>query len=332
MESGRPRISILINNYNYAQYLGEAIASALAQTYPHTEVIVVDDGSSDNSADVARQFSGIRTIFKPNGGQTSAVRAGLAAASGDIVILLDSDDLLYPEACASIADAWDEETSYVQFRLRLFSSENPDIGVTPPDRFVTNHKTFFLRHGRFPYAPTSGNAFSRKWAMRILDVTQTADRSFCDMILAMCSALCGKVAVIDRCLGAYRVHQKNTSWRVGLKGEYNVARDAEQRIRTFAAHMGIAIRKNQTLTGPYFHQWAVKLYLTGDPDISPAEARKNAFQMIRSFLTFPGLPLKARVSNLVVAAVVILSPPLARWLFAGSVKWSNSPIPQARAK
>lgn len=332
MSKDMPRISILINNYNYAQYLGEAISSALAQAYENTEVIVVDDGSTDGSRDVAQQFPGIGTIFKPNGGQTSAVRAGLAAASGDIVILLDSDDILYPDACSSIAAVWDEATSYVQFRLKLFSAENENLGVTPPGPFVRNHRSFFLRHGRFPYAPTSGNAFSRAWASRILDVTQTSDRSFCDMILAMCSALCGHVKVIDRCLGAYRVHQKNNSWRVGLKGEYNVARDAEERIRIFGAHMGIPIGKYQTLTGPYFHQWAVKLYLTGDGDISETDARRNALQMMRSFLTFPDLSLKSRVSNLFLAAVVAISPHLARLLFAGSVKWSNSPIPQVRTK
>src|SRR5687768_16888627 len=87
-------VSIIINNFNYADYLGAAIDSALRQEYAHLEVIVVDDGSSDRSQDVIASYaSRITAIFKSNGGQASALNAGFAASWGDVILFLDSDDV-----------------------------------------------------------------------------------------------------------------------------------------------------------------------------------------------------------------------------------------------
>src|SRR5207302_4981495 len=87
--------SVVVNNHNYERFVGEAVESALAQTYPHTEVVVVDDGSTDGSRDVLERFRGdIQLVLKPNGGQRSAFNAGLERSSGDLVCFLDADDTL----------------------------------------------------------------------------------------------------------------------------------------------------------------------------------------------------------------------------------------------
>src|ERR1035441_690125 len=89
-----PSVSVVIDNYNYGRFLGEAIDSALNQTYPNVEVIVVDDGSTDNSREVIASFGDrIITVLKENGGQTSALNAGFTASRGEWIYLLDSDDL-----------------------------------------------------------------------------------------------------------------------------------------------------------------------------------------------------------------------------------------------
>src|SRR5438094_3455630 len=90
--------SVIINNYNYGRFLPEAIDSALNQTYRNTEVIVVDDGSTDNSRQIiARYNDSIEAILKPNGGQISALNAVVHASRGSVIISLDAADTLFPE-------------------------------------------------------------------------------------------------------------------------------------------------------------------------------------------------------------------------------------------
>ena len=93
-----PLVSILIPCHNAAPWLAQTLESALAQTWPHTEIIVVDDGSRDDSASLARAFipRGIRLIEQTNRGASAARNAALAAARGDYFQFLDADDLLAP--------------------------------------------------------------------------------------------------------------------------------------------------------------------------------------------------------------------------------------------
>jgi glycosyltransferase involved in cell wall biosynthesis len=105
------RISVCINNYNYQRFIGEAIDSALAQTYPAIEVIVVDDGSTDGSADYVEDVYGdsVRLIRSENLGQLSAFQLGVSAATGDFVAFLDADDRWMPEHLAEIARRLDAD-------------------------------------------------------------------------------------------------------------------------------------------------------------------------------------------------------------------------------
>jgi glycosyltransferase involved in cell wall biosynthesis len=102
----QPLASILINNYNYGDYLGAAIESALGQTYTHTEVIVVDDGSTDHSAQVLAQYQHrVQVVQQPNGGQAAAFNRGFAASRGEIICFLDADDLFAPDKVEQVVAA-----------------------------------------------------------------------------------------------------------------------------------------------------------------------------------------------------------------------------------
>ena len=98
--NARPLVSVITAVYNAKAYLRQCIDSVLAQSYDHLELILVDDGSNDGSEAIcdeyARRDSRIRVIHKPNGGVSSARNAGLAAAQGDYIAWLDSDDYFEP--------------------------------------------------------------------------------------------------------------------------------------------------------------------------------------------------------------------------------------------
>ncbi len=99
-----PLISIVIPCYNAESHIGEAISSALAQTYAPIEVIVVDDGSSDGSAAVIRSFGdAVRSVSIENQGAASARNLGLELARGELIQFLDADDLLHPDKLERMA-------------------------------------------------------------------------------------------------------------------------------------------------------------------------------------------------------------------------------------
>jgi glycosyltransferase involved in cell wall biosynthesis len=95
--SAKPRISVVIPGYNAAAFIGQAIESALRQTYSPIEVIVVDDGSQDNTAEVASSYPRpVRVIRRSNGGPGAARNLGVSMSEGNWIALLDADDTWLP--------------------------------------------------------------------------------------------------------------------------------------------------------------------------------------------------------------------------------------------
>lgn len=90
-------VSVIIPSYKYAHYLPECVASVRAQTYPVKEIIIVNDGSPDNTSEVAKQL-GVILVEKENGGLSSARNAGIKVATGEYIMCLDADDKLVPGA------------------------------------------------------------------------------------------------------------------------------------------------------------------------------------------------------------------------------------------
>ena len=97
-----PLISVIIPTYNHGQFIQEAIESVFAQTYKTLEVIVVDDGSTDNTREILKKYEcGITYIFQNNEGVSSARNHGLSIAKGELIAFLDSDDVWLPEKLES---------------------------------------------------------------------------------------------------------------------------------------------------------------------------------------------------------------------------------------
>lgn len=139
MAKKEPLVSIIITNYNYAQYVGEAIQSVLNQTYGNIELIVVDDGSTDESRDVISGFAAnnknVHLISQKNEGIVSARNAGIKSFNGDFILFLDGDDLL--------------PRDYVEILKKRMTKEKIDVAYTDYQRFedddeVSNFPEFNL--------------------------------------------------------------------------------------------------------------------------------------------------------------------------------------------
>jgi len=108
----KPLISVIIDTYNYAAFIPEAVDSVLAQDLPagEYEILVVDDGSTDDTKEKLQKYGDkLRYIYKTNGGQASAFNAGLAAAKGDIICILDADDAWKPGKLRRVAETFRQD-------------------------------------------------------------------------------------------------------------------------------------------------------------------------------------------------------------------------------
>ncbi len=119
------KVSVIIPTYNRAEMVGEAVQSALNQSYPHVEVIVVDDGSTDGTEELVRREFGdrIRYLYQENSGRSRARNRGIEAATGDAFIFLDSDDWLLPNAA-------EDGVAFLQ--------AHPDVEVAYGDGYYTD--------------------------------------------------------------------------------------------------------------------------------------------------------------------------------------------------
>jgi len=124
-------VSIIMPAYNAEKYIADSIRSVLAQTYSNWELIVVDDGSTDRTANIVREFAGhdgrVRYIFQENGRLGKARNTGIANAAGSLIAFLDSDDLWIPKKLQMQLQAMSENNADVVFsNAYVFTDENPD--------------------------------------------------------------------------------------------------------------------------------------------------------------------------------------------------------------
>jgi glycosyltransferase involved in cell wall biosynthesis len=206
-------VSIIINNYNYARFLPDAINSAINQTYPHTEIIVVDDGSTDNSRDIIAGYGDrIIPIFQPNGKQAAAFNSGFAKSKGDIIIFLDSDDYLYPQTVEKIVAVWQPKLSKVHYRLEVVDADRQSLGYTFPQggKPLSTGEVWktLLDIGGYVRVPTSGNALNRKALLPLFPIADDYKLT-ADDYLSVLVPFAGEVAAVEEPLGAYRIHGSN---------------------------------------------------------------------------------------------------------------------------
>jgi hypothetical protein len=221
-------VSVVVNNYNYGAYVGAAIDSALAQTWPHTEVVVVDDGSTDESAAVIRAYGDrIRAVLQKNGGQAAALNTGMAASTGDLVITLDADDRLHPHFAALVVEVFAEhpDAALAQFRMQVTDSELRTVGTVVPPAYVRlpqGDVSQAVSKWELPSAlgPGGAVALPRATVDALFPIPAGQLRYGPDTYVVRGAALLGPVASRDVVVADYRSHGRNDSNVSALDMEY----------------------------------------------------------------------------------------------------------------
>ncbi len=224
LSSNPPFVSIVIFNYNYGRFLRQAIDSALDQTYAHIEVIVVDDGSSDESIEIIDSYgSRIKALkmshglFNPNYNQQRLLHCGLRACKGSIICLLDADDTMASSKVETIAPLFnDYQIVAVQHSVNTIDADGKILGKgyklfggVTEITLDLYRKT--LRTGYFQ--PTSALVFSRHYLDFALSFCRFDGFSnvWLDVRLGRPSPLFGRVLCVAADLGSWRKHGESDS-------------------------------------------------------------------------------------------------------------------------
>jgi glycosyltransferase involved in cell wall biosynthesis len=152
------KVSVIIPNHNYAAFISQAVESVLGQTYKDFEIIVVDNGSTDNSLQILKSYPEVRIIQQENRGQTSARDVGVRASDGDLISFLDADDFWHPDKLMKQIDRFDEGVEFVTCNL-----------------FYVDEKSEILNEFHYPFFRYK---FSRMWidhpGMSIVEAGESA--------------------------------------------------------------------------------------------------------------------------------------------------------------
>lgn len=219
----QPLVSIIIDNYNYGRFLADAIDSALNQTYAPTEIIVVDDGSTDCSHEVITSYgSKITSILKPNGGQASAFNAGFANSSGDLVCFLDADDIMRPhrvETAVNILNYY-ADAGWCYHQLSLIDVEGTPLSASQLQSGelyefdVRNDiQQGTLKRLPLPLPGIVGLTFRRSHLEKILPMPESEGVSVSDSYIQFSSCAISQGVALSSQLECQRIHGHNAFTR-----------------------------------------------------------------------------------------------------------------------
>ena len=289
-------VSIIIDNYNYGRFLGAAIESALAQTHPNCEVVVVDDGSTDESRQViARYGDRVRPVLKDNGGQLSAFNAGFAASAGALICFLDADDVFLPGKVEAVLRAWRARpgAAVLYHQLRGIDAQGRALwGGKPwpwPLRSGDIRAKVERSGGWWLWPNTSGLCFPRWCLERVLPGPPEPFRYCADAYLAGLAPFLGPVAGIASPLTAYRLHGKNWVAQLGSheRGAARKAANYEREHRLVSATLRdrLGLTTHMSLDDHYMYQYYRRV--AGQP--------VGAFRVLSAVLRCPLLPPAAKI-------------------------------------
>src|ERR1700722_5218809 len=313
-------VSVILTNYNYESFVGQAIDSALALDWPSVEVVVVDDGSTDGSRKIIASYgSKIKTILQNNGGQISACNAGFAASTGDAIIFLDSDDLLYSSIVREIAKVWRPGLSRIKSQLQIVDQVGKPTGsVLPQYYFVPSPvqtRKWAIATGAYQGPPGStGSAYTREYLNKIFPLDQSCGPAS-DSICVTAAPFLGDVVSIPKPLAAYRIHGRNDGAMLRLNIDHMTRSTERCRLcfsyaQKIAKTTGIIVRDealNKRLHYLEYRLASLKLMPARHP-VKGDSLLQVLMDVLKGAMTPQGYSPKAILTLVVWAFAVGLSP------------------------
>lgn len=228
-----PKLAVIISCYNYETFVNRAIRSVVSQGRNDCELVVIDDGSTDNSWDVIAR-SGVTAFKISNEGQRTACLFGLDQTTAPFVLFLDADDELKPGALGAIIDRLDAKVAKLQFPLTRIDANGDVISQASPSLTAFRDSVELARQvlqtGVYKTPPTSGNVFRRDVCQFLREAKY--DRAV-DGVILFAAPFMGDVVSVSEELGCYRIHGRNDSGVGGAPDAHSLERD----INRFVARM-----------------------------------------------------------------------------------------------
>lgn len=249
-----PLVSVVLGNYNYERFLQQSIDSVLSQTYQNFELIVVDDGSTDNSREIIKSYgSRLIDIFQKNSGQEATFNAGIERSQGEIICFLDADDYFHQDKLAKVVKSFIEHPEWIQVGHCWISVNQQGIPIGRSTSNVLSQgdvRQLLLKWGKYASAISSGLA-CRRWALE--KVFPLGNGWGVDAYLNVALPFYGQVGCINEPLMFYRMHGNNmrayndnlsyliqqrqntarfineTAAKVGVSDRFELQRDADYR-------------------------------------------------------------------------------------------------------
>ncbi|MBW4596873.1 MAG: glycosyltransferase family 2 protein [Brasilonema angustatum HA4187-MV1] len=213
-----PLVSVIVPNYNYAKYIGETLESALRQTYPHFEVIVCDDGSTDNSCDIIANFvrkdSRIKLVCKQNGGVATALNAAYQESKGEIICVLDADDIWLDNKLQRVVEAFKSQPKFgfVIHNVIQIDGQGNLINSTPMLKQLASGwmASYALENGGWVdnIPPASALSVRREVGELIFPLNEEFKRN-ADSIIFRLAPCITEIGSVPEVLSQFRLHGAN---------------------------------------------------------------------------------------------------------------------------
>lgn len=275
-------------NYNYCNYIGEAIESVLSQTYQNIELIIVDDGSTDNSTDIISSCDDPRLIkiFQENQGQAAAINKGFQYSKGEIIAFIDSDDFWAENKIEVVIDKFQKfDVCAVQHSHYIVDSDSINSNKIHPNLRpgLYNMLDIFIKNNDVCYFSTTSGISARKEYLDKIFPIDSEWKICADVAFSYPLAFFGDVYTTKEILGYYRIHDLN-NWMNSNK-QKNVI---ENKLR-YVAYINGWFEKlgyNQSIDfkkSKYYRDWMVSQKSLYHPQKLFLTAKKKLYNIIMKF-------------------------------------------------